>query len=102
MVVLSALVVSAACDDANNSPGHRPPGSEAEAGCDSPESDLDKEPNYSANYLHRWETAEDCPIRLDILMTRQGEDACGGEKMADILMGPHWANLTMTRQPVST
>jgi hypothetical protein len=49
--------------------------------------DLSEEPGYSANYLHRWTTAEGCPVRLDIIMTRRGPDACGGTKVADILMG---------------
>jgi hypothetical protein len=45
------------------------------------------EPRYSADYLHRWATSDGCALRLDVLMTRQGEDACGGEEVADILMG---------------
>jgi hypothetical protein len=81
VVTLLALLISG-CTQAN-----RPSGSAGGAGCDPFQSDLDKEPNYSANYLHRWETASGCPIRLDILMTRQGPDACGGDKVADILMG---------------
>ena len=48
---------------------------------------LNAEPRYSANYLHRWSTRDGCALRLDVLMTRQGEDACGGEELADILMG---------------
>jgi hypothetical protein len=87
IVALFAFVVSAACADADNPPGVRSAGPVAKEGCDSAESDLDTEPNYAANYLHRWETAEGCPVRLDIVMTRRGKDACGGEKVADILMG---------------
>jgi hypothetical protein len=49
--------------------------------------DLGSEPQYSANYLHRCTTADGCSVRLDVLMTRQGKDACGGERVADILMG---------------
>ena len=49
--------------------------------------DLSAEPRYSADYLHRWTTREGCPVRLDVIMTRQGADACGGERVADILMG---------------
>jgi hypothetical protein len=48
---------------------------------------LSAEPRYSANHLHRWSTSDGCALRLDVLMTRQGEDACGGEEVADILMG---------------
>lgn len=48
--------------------------------------DLSKEPDYSANYLHRWQTSDGCDVRLDLLMTRQGEEACGGEDVADVLM----------------
>lgn len=48
--------------------------------------DLSKEPDYSADYLHRWQTSDGCDVRLDVLMTRQGEDACGGEDVADVLM----------------
>jgi hypothetical protein len=49
--------------------------------------DLSREPGYTATYLHRWKTAVGCPVRLDVLMTRRGKDACGGERVADILMG---------------
>jgi hypothetical protein len=49
--------------------------------------DLNAEPRYSADYLHRWATGDGCAVRLDVLMTRQGEDSCGGEQVADILMG---------------
>lgn len=49
--------------------------------------DLNEEPRYSATYLHRWTTSEDCAVRLDIIMTRRGPDACGGAKVADILIG---------------
>jgi hypothetical protein len=34
--------------------------------------DLDREPNYTADYLVRWETAGGCPVRLDVVMTRVG------------------------------
>ena len=57
------------------------------AGCDSFETDLTKEPNYKVDYIHRWTTEEGCDVRLDILMTRQGKNACGGERVADIVMG---------------
>lgn len=57
------------------------------SGCDAPENDLSKEPTYPVNYIHRWTNDDGCPVRLDILMTRQGADACGGSKVADILMG---------------
>jgi hypothetical protein len=58
-------------------------------GCVKPGSatDVDQEPHYSANYPQRWTTAEGCSVRLDVLMTRQGQDACGGTKAADVLMG---------------
>lgn len=49
--------------------------------------DVDREPRYSANYLHRWLNAEGCPVRLDIIMTRRGPNACGGMRVADVLMG---------------
>jgi hypothetical protein len=49
--------------------------------------DLSLEPRLSADYLHRWATTDGCAVRLDVLMTRQGEDSCGGEEVADILMG---------------
>jgi hypothetical protein len=55
--------------------------------CDGPQNDLSKEPNYPVNYIHRWTTKDDCDVRLDVLMTRQGEGACGGSRVADILMG---------------
>lgn len=43
--------------------------------------DLTVEPNYSANYLHRW-SVDGCPVRLDVLMSR--DSGCGP---ADLLMG---------------
>ena len=49
--------------------------------------DLSLEPRLPADYLHRWTTTDGCAVRLDVLMTRQGEDSCGGEEVADILMG---------------
>lgn len=49
--------------------------------------DLSAEPTYPVDYLHRWTTREGCPVRLDVIMTRQGPGACGGERVADIVMG---------------
>ena len=57
------------------------------AACGHGITDLDEEPSYSADYLHRWSTADGCDVRLDVLMTRRGDDACGGSDVADILMG---------------
>lgn len=34
--------------------------------------DLAEEPAFDADYLHRWQTADGCPIRLDIVMLRDG------------------------------
>ena len=67
--------------------------------CGKPRSvtDLSQEPDYSANYLHRWATAEGCPVRLDIIMTRHGPDACGGTKVADVLIG--WPLGSAAEQP---
>lgn len=56
-------------------------------GCEGTRFDLSKEPNYPVNSIHRWRTKEGCQVRLDVLMTRQGEEACGGPRVADILMG---------------
>ena len=60
-----------------------------DSACDEPKHDLDKEPNYSANYLYRWTDENGCDLRLDVIMTRQGEDACGGSSVADIVMADH-------------
>ena len=61
--------------------------------------DLEAEAHYSASYLHRWATSDNCAVRLDVLMTRGGEDACGdaedltepaflsSEALAEIVMG---------------
>ncbi len=50
------------------------------------EEDIALEPDYSADYLHRWTNSRGCPVRLDVLMTRVVRDgACGPED--DILMG---------------
>src|SRR5438046_135349 len=49
--------------------------------------DIGLEPPYSAGYLHRWQTADGCPVRLDYLMTRSGEGSCGGTRAADLLIG---------------
>ena len=45
------------------------------------------EPPYTATYLHRWRTADGCPVRLDYVMTRTGEGSCGGTGAADLLTG---------------
>jgi hypothetical protein len=43
--------------------------------------DLSAEPAYSADYLHRF-SVDECPARLDVIMTRTGD--CGP---TDLLMG---------------
>jgi len=53
---------------------------------DGSEEDLDREPSYSADYLHRWTNRRSCPVRLDVLMTRLVRDgACGPDD--DIMIG---------------
>jgi hypothetical protein len=51
---------------------------------------LDEEPNYSADYLFRWETENGCPVRLDVAMTRRG--ACFNA-VDEILLG--WPPLSV-------
>lgn len=64
--------------------------------------DMEKEANYSADYLHRWEMEDGCEIRLDVLMTRDG--GCIPEP--EILLGspfgrPHGKNaLIYVDEPV--
>src|SRR5687767_13609908 len=94
LAISFALAISTtAClsdgQEASSDRGGMPRLASASGECGKPGSatDLDLEPSYSANYLHRWMTAEGCPLRLDIIMTRRGVDACGGTKVADVLMG---------------
>ncbi|MDQ4025286.1 MAG: hypothetical protein M3217_07330 [Actinomycetota bacterium] len=47
--------------------------------------DLSQEPDYTADYLGRWGTADGCDVRLDVVMTRRG--GCYGGETADLLMG---------------
>lgn len=83
--VLLIVVLLGGCE--SSPPAVAPTQIDLPTGCDASISDLSQEPNYSANYLHRWTTKKGCDVRLDILMTRQGKEACGGEEVADILMG---------------
>jgi hypothetical protein len=55
--------------------------------------DLSAEPQYSADYLHRF-TVEGCPVRLDVIMTRTG--ACGPP---DLVMGTPLGASTMDSAP---
>ena len=45
---------------------------------------IDREPNYSANYLSRWQTFDGCDVRVDFVMTRSGGCFDGVD---DVLMG---------------
>ncbi|HEV2755777.1 MAG TPA: hypothetical protein VG318_08380 [Actinomycetota bacterium] len=47
--------------------------------------DVSQEPDYSADYLQRWQTADGCDVRLDVAMTRTG--GCYGDETADLLLG---------------
>jgi hypothetical protein len=72
-LLLFLLMALAACDatkERNSCPG--PAGSIT---------DLAAEPAYSAPYLHRW-AVEDCPVRLDVLVSR--DSGCGPR---DLVMG---------------
>lgn len=55
---------------------------------------LDEEPHYSADYLHRWETHDGCEVRLDYVMTRTG--ACF-DGVDEVLTG--WPLGTTSRRP---
>lgn len=68
-----------------------------DSACNEPKHDLSKEPNYSANYLHRWTDENGCDLRLDVIMTRQGEDACGGPTVADVLMANYLGRVVNPR-----
>lgn len=46
--------------------------------------DTAAEPDYSADYLYRWQTSDGCDVRLDYVMTRSG--ACFDD-VDEILMG---------------
>jgi hypothetical protein len=92
-IALALGIVAAACGSEQQTapPREAEPNHEgshtAECGTPGSETDLTAEPRYGANYLHRWTNADGCPVRLDIVMTRRGTDACGGPNVADILMG---------------
>lgn len=53
--------------------------------------EVEKEPNYSADYLERWTTSDGCDIRLDVVMTRESTCLKG---VTEILMG--WPPLTVS------
>lgn len=90
LFALAALASACSFDrdqeDATRQQGARSTAAD-ECGVSGSITDLSQEPGYSANYLHRWTTEDGCPVRLDVLMTRRGPDACGGANVADILMG---------------
>jgi len=92
-IALALGVLAGACgsaqqtEDASRDDPPSPASISEECGTPGSATDLNEEPPYSANYLHRWTTSEGCTVRLDILMTRRGPDACGGAKVANILMG---------------
>jgi hypothetical protein len=86
-IALAVAVLATACGSARQSAESSRASQEEACGTPGSMTDLDEEPSYSANYLHRWTTREGCPVHLDILMTRRGADSCGGPKAADILIG---------------
>lgn len=48
--------------------------------------DLAREPDYSdGGSLERWRTADGCPVRLDVVMTRTGPEHCGFQSVRDIV-----------------
>lgn len=81
-LLIAATLIIGGCD---SPPAIVGPG--GECGGHGPIADVSKEPNYSADYLHRWTTRDGCGVRLDYLMRREGANACGGAEVADILMG---------------
>jgi hypothetical protein len=84
---LVAAILGTACGGGDSAAAPPTPHVAAGEACNDAQYDLSKEPNYPVNYIHRWTTEAGCDVRLDVLMTRQGEDACGGAEVADILMG---------------
>lgn len=70
VVCAAALLAAASCGDSVESP-------RGAACARDPVTDLDREPEFTAEYLDRWNKGE-CPVRLDVLMTRSGPDFCGG------------------------
>lgn len=87
-LLLVGLILTSACttDDPPTSIGN-PNVETAPTDCSAAQYDISREPDYPVDYIHRWTTEEGCEVRLDVLMTRQGEEACGGSQVADILMG---------------
>lgn len=62
--------------------------------------DLDAEPPYSADYLHRWHTAEGCLVRLDVVMLRApGGDYHCAPWPPDILLGDQGRNYVGSPEP---
>jgi len=66
-------------------PHQLPPGEEC--GESGSQTDLAAEPSYSADYLHRFTNEDGCEVRLDVITKREGENACGGPSVADVVMG---------------
>jgi hypothetical protein len=82
-----ATVMLGACADPEqtrsaNTPPDLMPG--ASSCSDTLATDVEQEPSYSADYLHRWHTHDGCRVRLDFVMTRRG--ACF-DGVDDILLG---------------
>lgn len=61
--------------------------------------DLSRESHSQVDYLHRWATTDGCAVRFDVLVTRRGEDSCGGERVADLLMGTPLGTSTKNSEP---
>jgi hypothetical protein len=49
--------------------------------------DVSLEPEYDAEWVHRWAFEDGCHVRKDVIMTREGEGSCGGTRSSEIALG---------------
>lgn len=84
IVVVLGIALSACGDEPPAVDQATPTAADAMSCADETAIDLSAEPDYSADYLHRWRTHDGCEVRLDYVMTRSG--ACF-DGVDEILMG---------------
>lgn len=49
--------------------------------------DISQEPNYDAEWVHRWSYEDGCHVRKDVVMTREGDGSCGENRASEIVLG---------------
>jgi hypothetical protein len=49
--------------------------------------DVSQEPDYDAEWVHRWSYEDGCHVRKDVIMTREGDGSCGDGQASEIVLG---------------